>query len=214
MPRPRSERAVLVLGALALALALAGCGEKEEPSPGAPSTMWPPDAATGPAAPTHEDDATGSNPTGAERRAARRLATERAIERTVRAYIAGLDARDGKRVCAVLAPGVIEELRLPRNRGSCAASLDASIGYRDPRGLPQFAGIKLSGITAIDLGRRSASATTSIVTSFADRDEPSIEDDIVYLERSGRGWLIAKPSAALYRAIGAEPGPEVIAPPG
>ncbi len=108
------------------------------------------------------------------------------------------DHRDGRRVCTLLAPGVVGELELPRERGSCAASLDASIGYRDPRGLPEFRGIGLSQISAIDLGRKAARATTSIVTSFADRSEPSIEDDLIYLRRSGERWLIVE---ALERAL-------------
>jgi hypothetical protein len=52
------------------------------------------------------------------------------------------------------------------------------------------------------------------VTRFADREEPSIEDDVVYLTRSGDDWLIAKPSSTLYRAVGiAEVPPSVLAPP-
>ena len=55
----------------------------------------------------------------------------------------------------------------------------------------------------------------TVVTRFADRDEPSVEDDIVYLPRpaDNSDWVIAKPSATLYRAIGAEAPPAVLAPP-
>ena len=52
------------------------------------------------------------------------------------------------------------------------------------------------------------------MTDFADRSEPSIESDIAYLELTGGAWRLAKPSAAIYRAIGrAELPPTVIAPP-
>lgn len=215
MPRTRSRpgpAGALIL--VALALAASGCGEKSEPAAQEPAAPAP--AADTPGGSEAGGGSQGSDdgPSAAERRAARRRADERRVERTVRAYIAGLDHRDGRRVCALLAPGVANGLKLPRERGSCAASLDASIGYRDPRGLPEFRGISLSQISAIDLGRKSARATTSIVTSFADRSEPSIEDDLIYLQRSGERWLIAKPSSALYRAIGAEPGPDVVVPPG
>ena len=53
-------------------------------------------------------------------------------------------------------------------------------------------------------------------TRFADRGETSTEDDIVYLSRDepSDGWLIAKPSATLYRAVGiAEVPPSVFAAP-
>ena len=44
----------------------------------------------------------------------------------------------------------------------------------------------------------------TIFTRFADRDEPSVEDDPIYLRRAGGGWLLAKPSLTFYRAIGQE----------
>ena len=49
-----------------------------------------------------------------------------------------------------------------------------------------------------------------MVTRFADRDEPSVEDDIIYLAARDGDWLIAKPSATLYRAIGADVPPSVL----
>jgi hypothetical protein len=56
------------------------------------------------------------------------------------------------------------------------------------------------------------SATT--VTRFADNREPSIEDDLIYLGRVNGRWLIAKPSATFYRAIGVgNIPPQVLAPP-
>ena len=52
------------------------------------------------------------------------------------------------------------------------------------------------------------------MTRFADNREPSVEDDVVYLRRQGGRWLIAKPSATLYRAIGVgNIPPQVLAPP-
>ena len=55
----------------------------------------------------------------------------------------------------------------------------------------------------------------TVITRFADRDEPSIEDDVVYLGRLARRrrvW-VSKPSATLYRAIGAEVPPSALTPP-
>ncbi|MGH2952110.1 MAG: hypothetical protein ACRDKX_08705 [Solirubrobacterales bacterium] len=143
-----------------------------------------------------------------------RAPEEREVARTVRAYLLGLDAGDGARVCSVLAPGAIEEVELPRDRADCAASVSASIGFRDRRGLPVFESLKLAGVRAIEVGGDAARARATTVTTFADRDEPSIEDDVVYLTRIGAEWRIAKPSAALYRAVGiADVPPSVLAPP-
>jgi hypothetical protein len=67
----------------------------------------------------------------------------------------------------------------------------------------------------VELEGSTAKLVVTVVTRFADRDELSIEDDVVYLERSGRRWLIAKPSSTLYRAVGvADVPPSVLAPPG
>lgn len=131
-------------------------------------------------------------------------------------YIDAINARDGAALCDLIPAAAIDELQAPVERGTCAATLTASIGYRDPRGFPVWRRTHLSAIdrteVSADLG--SARITAAIVTEFADRDEPSVESDIAYLERAGGGWRLAKPSSALYRALGnAEPPPSVIAPP-
>jgi hypothetical protein len=138
----------------------------------------------------------------------------REVKRTARRYVAAIDARDGKRVCALYPPGVLERLKLPKDHGDCAASISASIGYRDPRGFPVWKRTRIARIKGVNVGQAQARVTMTIVTTFSDRDEPSVEDDIVYLTRLGNQWLITKPDAALYRAIGApEPPPQAIAPP-
>ena len=101
----------------------------------------------------------------------------------------------------LFAPGAIQELKLPKREGSCAASMRASIGYRDPRGLPVWKHAKVTRI-ASKVRRNDARAVATVVTEFADRDQPSIEDDVIYLARSGRLWKIAKPSSTIYRAVG------------
>ena len=140
---------------------------------------------------------------------------ETEVERVVRAYIAGIDTRDGAQVCGRLAPGAIQGFQLPRERGGCAASLGASIGYRDPRGFPVFGNARLDAIGDVTVGAGDARVTATVVTEFADRDQPSIEEDVIYLVESGGEWLVAKPSSTLYRAVG-KPNvpPEAIAPPG
>jgi hypothetical protein len=140
---------------------------------------------------------------------------ERQVVRAVREYLDGIDARDGKRVCAVLAPGAIENLELPRERAGCETSLDASIGYRDPRGFPVFDRARVESVEDVTVGAGEARVTVTVVTRFADRDQPSIEDDLIYLVEIDGEWRVVKPSATLYRAVGKpEAPPEAIAPPG
>ena len=143
---------------------------------------------------------------------------EREAERAVRSFVAALDARDGRRACELLAPGqtLPNNLELPERRpGGCPPSLEASIGHRDARGLPVWDGAEVARIRSVELGEdgKSATVTASVITHFADRDEPSIEDDVVYLGRLGGAWWISKPSATFYHAIGAEVPPSVLAPP-
>lgn len=139
---------------------------------------------------------------------------ERQAARTVRAYVNSLSDGDGAAVCALLAPGVIDEVDLPRDRGGCAPSLNASIGYRDPRGSPVWERARVQGlITVLHEGER-ASVTASVVTWFADRRQPSIEDDVVHLRRADGEWRVAKASSTLYRAVGiADVPPQVLLPP-
>jgi hypothetical protein len=133
------------------------------------------------------------------------------------AYVDALDAGDGAAVCALLAPGAIDGVELPRPRADCARSLTASIGYRDPRGLPVWEGATATSVPVPELnaGARTTRVVATVVTRFADREEASIEDDVVYLVRDGgAGWLIAKPSSTLYRAVGiADVPPSVLTPP-
>lgn len=149
-------------------------------------------------------------PTDAEREAA-----VEEVQAAYRDYIDAIDARDGATLCDLLSPTSVSELKPPVQRGSCEATLRASIGYSDPRGLPVWKRTLLNGIDGTQVAGDLASAriTAAIVTEFADRDEPSVESDIAYLERAGARWRLAKPSGALYRAVGAEPPPDVIVPP-
>jgi hypothetical protein len=200
--------------ALALALTsptLAGCGD-DEPIP--PLTA-PEDAATPePAAdqPPPIDKPSGPAESGLDD--PRQTALERDAERTVRQFIAALDARDGARACSLLAEGVLDTVELPEPGGDCATSLTASIGYRDPRGLPVWDSAELTQVRFQRLDREGATAIATVATRFADREEVSIEDDVIYLARGDGGWLIAKPSSTLYRAVGiADVPPSVLAPP-
>jgi hypothetical protein len=166
-----------VAGALGV-IALSG-GDGDEPpatAPVTPTTSPGPateEAATAP----DEDEETG----GASEQ-------ERQVERVVRSYVEAINAKDGQTICE-LVPGVSEELELPEDRGSCEASIAASIGYRDPRGFPVWKSSEVERVR-------------------------SIEDDTIYLQDRGHGWLLAKPSATIYRAVGyPDVPPQVLAAP-
>ena len=132
----------------------------------------------------------------------------------MRDYVDALDSRNGARACALFAPGALNEVRFPRGRGGCASLLDSSIGYRDPRGFPVYRGSHVARIASVSIDGAEARVVATDVTDFAGNREPSIEDDVVYLHRQGGRWLIVKPSAALYRAIGVgDIPPTVLAPP-
>lgn len=139
-----------------------------------------------------------------------------AAELAYRAYIEAINERDGETLCSLLPAGAERTLKTPVSRGDCARRISESIGYRDPRGYPVWEETFLSGIEGSrvtgDLDQAQLSGL--IVTYFADRSEPSIESDIAYLELAGGDWRLAKPSGALYRAIGRPQLPaSIITPP-
>jgi hypothetical protein len=149
-----------------------------------------------------------------ETKPARLDATQRRVAAVVRAYVAALDSHDGARACALFAPGALDGVNFPRGHAGCASSLGSSIGYRDPRGFPVYRGSRVARIASVSIDGADARVVATDVTDFAGNREPSIEDDVVYLHQQGGRWLIVKPSAALYRAIGVgDIPPAVLAPP-
>jgi hypothetical protein len=131
----------------------------------------------------------------------------------VRAYVAALNDHDARRVCSMFAPGALSGFRFPHSEGSCPDSLSASIGYRDPRGLPVWRRSHLGTVDSVSTRGATGRVTATVQTLFAKGREPSVEDDLVYFTRRGGGWLIAQPDALLYRVVGAEPSPQAISPP-
>jgi hypothetical protein len=145
---------------------------------------------------------------------ARLDARQRNIADVVRTYVAALNARNGRRACGLFVSGALASVRFPRDRGGCAPSLSASVGYRDPRGFPVYLRSRVARVSNVAVNGLVARVTATVVTRFAGNREPSVEDDIVYLHQVGPRWLIAKPSATLYRAIGVgNIPPSVLAPP-
>jgi hypothetical protein len=149
-----------------------------------------------------------------ESKAPRLDSAQRQVARVVRAYVGALDSRRGARACELFISGALSDVHFPLDRGTCARSLSASIGYRDPRGFPVYRSSRVARIPAVAIEGSAARVTATTVTQFADNREPAVEDDVIYLRKQGDAWLIAKPSAALYRAIGVgNIPPQVLAPP-
>ena len=204
--------------AAAIAATAGGCGEDASP-PASTVTVSVAQASTTTTqpstvpAPTASGEPDGTGPAESATEDPRVNALESAAARAVRSYIGALNAGDGEGVCALFAPGAIDEVELPVKRPSCGESVSASIGYRDPRGLPVWESTEITGLRT-EIGGETGKVVADVVTEFAGR-EPSIEDDIIYLVRDGQGWLIAKPSTTLYRAVGIADVPvTVLAPPG
>jgi hypothetical protein len=181
-------------------------GESEPAEDDTPEGEPPDDRGDDQQKPEPEPEPEPSGPTAEERQ-------QRAVMRVVRAYVEGLVDHDGAAVCSLFEPGALDSLELPVQRGDCASSLSASIGYRDPRGIP-WRDTRIEEFVEVSVAPPEARATVSVFTRFAGDREPSIEDDLIYLERSGEEWLIVKPSTTIYRAVGiAEIPLDAIRPP-
>ena len=84
---------------------------------------------------------------------------------------------------------------------------------RPPR-IPCLGEDRDNNLRSVEIDGASGKVVAAVTTTYSDRDEPSFEDDIVYLMRDGRGWLIAKASSTLYRAAGIADVPlAVLSPP-
>jgi hypothetical protein len=209
-----SAKTILVLAALALA----GCGSDQsstdETAAQQASGANGPQSAQGPR-PAAPDDAISGRPGGPQGEVGEGPEThapsptdERRIEATVNRYVAALNAHDGGALCALLAPGALDGVPLPVRRGSCAASLDASIGHPAPGGAPRWLHTRLVGADSVVLVKGGDGRLTgTVVHRYAGSHEPGIEDDVFYLRRSGDRWLIVKPGGTFYRAVGAKDVP-------
>ncbi len=223
---------------MVVVLALAGCGGGSEKAQPAPTS----NTATGAAQAGRGGDASGKLPPGsvappdvAEEQAVGPAATEASPEApaegpssrgelsgggraaavaAVADYIKALNRHDAAGVCALLAPGALELSRLPRRRGGCVSSLRASIGTAPGDGGPAWRKTSLVETKPEDLGDGRARVSATVTHHFADRKYVSVEDDVIYLQRVGSSWRLAKPSGTLYRAVGySSPPLDALGPP-
>ena len=169
------------------------------------------EAAKGPAATEASPEASAEGPesSGELSGGGRAAATA-----TVSRYISALDRHDAAEVCALLLPGALDQIRLPRPRGGCRHSLRASIGTRPRAGGPAWRRTTLVEVKPEDLGENRARVSATVTHRFSDRKYVSVEDDVIYLLRVRDRWLLAKPSGTLYRAVGyPEPPLDALTPP-
>jgi hypothetical protein len=200
--RARTLPLFAVIGAVVCVLAACGGdeGEPEETSgaPGAAATEAAPEAE--PEGPPEE----GGLPEG-----------DRAqVEAAVRAYIRALNQHDAAAVCAAFEPGALDLSELPAESGGCEASLAASIGTPPKQGGPAWRRTTIRELNEVSVGEDRARVTATVNHDFSDRDYVSIEEDVIYLDRMGDSWLLAKPSGTFYRAVGyPEPPLRALTPP-
>lgn len=169
------------------------------------------DAGDAPLPPAEDDPAgatpgpSGPPPEGAE---------EESAASAARGYIQALDRRSGAAVCRAFAPGVLDALDFPAERRSCPATVEASLGS-SRRGAPAWRHSEMTDDVSAEVNGLTARIVATVFTTYSDVREPTIEDDIIYLERDGQRWLVAQPSLTLYRAIGdADPPAAALSPPG
>jgi hypothetical protein len=194
-----------------VALLHAGCGDSDEGDPRAVPETGTEEALTAPAA----TEASPGQPVQGPAEARELSESDRAaVTAAVDAYIDALNRHDAAGACALFEPRALPVRELPRRRAGCTRSLEASIGYSGPGGTPVWKRTEIEELNEVSVGPDRARVTATVIHRFADRRFPSTEEDVIYLDRAGDHWLLAKPSATLYRAVGyPEPPLRALAPP-
>ena len=116
------------------------------------------------------------------------------------AYVAAIDARDPAQACALLAPGALDRVR--GARGDCESDLERLIARKPPGGAPVWDGTRVENLISVVAAEDHARVTLEVFHRFSDRQNPSVEDDVIFLERRGDRWLVTQADATLYRAVG------------
>lgn len=202
----------MILALAAISPAVGACGSDDEPAAteGATSVKAPVEG-PGPAATEAAPEAPPQGATASEELSE---SDEAAVRKIADDYVAALNRHHAAAVCALFESGGLPLGELPVRRGGCETSLGASIGRRPPRQGPAWERTTIEEVTAVSVGGERARVTATVVHDFSDRKQPSIEEDVIYLDRGGERWLIAKPSATLYRAVGyPEPPLRAFTPP-
>jgi len=226
------RRTLIVLAVAALVGVAAGVTigliEDDDADPGAgpapaapaPSVEGPADDPPGsgnddengqPQLPPEEDDPQGAEPGPSG--PAPETTDERAAASAARGYVQALDRRAGAAVCGTFVPGSLDGVDFPFERSSCPATVQASLGFKR-KGFPVWESSEMTDAVSAQVTGDTAKVVATVFTVYSDVREPTIEDDIIYLQRSGDRWQIAQPSLTFHRAIGnADPPPSALSPP-
>ena len=177
-----------------------------------PGAVGPVDAAEGPAATEASPESPAAGPQSNGDLSDR---DRTAVTAVVTKYIAALDRpRRGGRLRADSSREHSLSATCRERRGGCRSSLQASIGVRPADGGPSWRRTEIVELKPEDLGDDRARVTATVTHHFSDRKYVSVEDDVIYVERVGGSWLLAKPSATFYRAVGyAQPPLRAFTPP-
>ena len=190
---PARHAAAASLACLWLAALPAGCGEDHTADEVTNATAAPSEEELAPEAPGGEvtEPAEPGPPEDEEE--------SEAVE-AAEAHIAAIDSRNAEVACALLAPGALDGVR--GARGDCPSDLERLVG-RPPRGgAPAWDGTRVVALVSVVAEGDRARVTLEVFHRFSDRKNPSVEDDVVFLERMGDRWLVSQADATLYRAVG------------
>ena len=125
----------------------------------------------------------------------------------VQDYVQAINARNGEAVCAFLTDDAVKQLGLDDAGLPCARGVAGFIGYVEDSGSPKFLryesvdaqeGAEEEGLRSVRLSLEARFHSDSAGGTF----EACRFEDIVWLEATGDGWQIAKPSLALHAAFG------------
>ena len=205
----RLQRTLLALAATT-AIALAGCGGDDDQgtTTGAGPTLDPGLDEASPESPPEEAgdaDAGGGELADVD---------EAAVDAAVESYVTALNEGRGDLVCALIAPDAVDLSELPSEGGDCGEAVTASIGHRGKGGTPAWRKTTIREVKTVSVDGDTARVTATVTHDFAYRSYVSVEEDVIYLEKDGYTWLIAKPSGTFYRAVGyPEPPLESLSPP-
>jgi hypothetical protein len=122
-------------------------------------------------------------------------------EETVRVYVDGINARNGKAVCELLLDSAAYELRIP-DWGECPKFVSAFVGYVETN--PEH-GFHQAKIVAIKRGETEGELLGMKVRLSVERDEGRDRDpldDVIWLVQRDDRWRVAKPSGLLQAAFG------------
>jgi ketosteroid isomerase-like protein len=132
------------------------------------------------------------------------------VEAATRAYVEGINARDGEAVCALMLDSVKHEFQLPT--GGCADFVSGFIGYQEDSGSDVF--VRATILELHEAGGAGELLRAKLKVQIELEDGGSeVLDDVLWLVDRGGSLRLAKASALLYASFGANVPEDVLEPP-